>query len=187
MTFKFETVDMKTEIVNGLKNELPKFGFNRVKILKADPLTDAEIPCIGVNRISDDENNQSIADGQGTFYDKSSKEWKEFYGTFFQESMEIRVWHLNADERDRLYIHTKAILFALRKELVKKGVINITLRSGRDEQDTTLQQASVPLYWATITMSYLNPLDVAFIETVEPISFVLPRNLVGGEEGGGQE
>lgn len=175
MSFQFEHVDVKQEIVNKLKIELPKFGFSRVKVLKADPQTATEIPCIGVNRVDDNETEQSIADSQGTYYDKSTKEYKKFFGTFFQESIECRVWHTNADERDKLYRHVKAILVALRNELVERGLLNLSLRSGRDEQDSSQAQAPMVLYWSTITMTYLNPMDIEFVEIVEPISAV-PTN-----------
>jgi hypothetical protein len=172
MSFTFQHVDVKSEIVNQLKRELPKFNFGNVKVIKADPLTQAEMPCIGINRVDDNESEQSLADAQGHFYDAEMKEYRTFYGTFFQESLEVRVWHTNADERDRLGLHTKAILFAIRPSLVEKGLLNITLRSGRDEQDSTMQQANTALYWTSITMSYLNPMDVTFVSTVEPISAV---------------
>lgn len=178
--FSFNHVDVKDTIVTKLKIELPKFGFSKVKVLKADPRTQAELPCIGVNRIDDNETEQSIADSQGTIYDKDTKEYRQIYGTFFQESSEVRIWHTNADERDRLYRHVKAILFALRRELVEQGIINVTLRSGRDEQDSTMAQASTVLYWSSITMSYLNPLDIQFVDIVEPITSITNN---GGEGG----
>jgi hypothetical protein len=64
----------------------------------------------------------------------------------------------------------KAILFAFRIPLVEKGLLNVSLRGGRDEQDTTMQHAPTPIYWSTITMTYLNPLNVEIVEIVEPIS-----------------
>lgn len=166
MNFTYETVDVKQELVNRLKQELPNFGYVgnlTIKVLKADPQSHTEFPCIGINRIDDSESNQSIADSQGTVFNPDTNELQTITGTFFSESMEIRVWHTNADERDKLYQTVKAILFAIRPDLIQKGLLSITLRSGRDEQDSTMQQAPVVIYWTTITMSYLNPLDVAVL------------------------
>lgn len=170
--FTFEHVDVKTKIVTELRNQLPKYEFQNVKVIKADPQSATEIPCIGVNRVDDNEAEQSIADASGNAYDPSTKTYRQFFGTFFQESIEIRVWHTNADERDKLYRVVKASLVALRLKLVEDGLLNLTLRSGRDEQDSSMAQAPMVLYWSTITMSYLNPMDVTFTDEVEPISAI---------------
>jgi len=172
MAFTFETVDVKQELVTRLKAGLASLGYTGVNILKADPQNPAEIPCIGINRADDSESSQSIADGQGSLYNAATKVNTVFYGTFFAETQEIRIWHTNSDEREKLYLVTKALLFGMRSELAQKGLINFSLRSGRDEQDTTMAQAPMPLYWASITMNYLNPLDVSFTEDIEPISAI---------------
>lgn len=166
MNFSFETVDVKQELVLALRRELPNFGYQgnlAVKVLKADPQSPSELPCIGINRIDDSESGQSLADSQGTVFNPDTNELQTISGTFFSESVEVRIWHTNADERDKLYRITKAILFAIRPDLVEKGLLNLTLRSGRDEQDSTMAQAPMVLYWSTITMSYLNPLDVSVL------------------------
>jgi hypothetical protein len=173
MGFTFSTVDVKDKLVIALKAGLADFGYTgaqTIRVLKADPQAPTELPCIGINRTDDSESDQSIADGEGTAYNPDTMELDTFFGTFFQESMEIRVWHTNADERDKLYLTTKAILFAVREELASKGLLNMTLRGGRDEQDSTMAQAPMVLYWSTITMSYLNPLDVSFRSIVDIIT-----------------
>lgn len=175
MEFTFATVDVKAELVTILKAELPKKGFKDVKVVKGDPATHAELPCVGINRIDDSETNQSLADASGTAYDKDTQTYTTFQGTFFSEAMELRVWHTNADSRSTLYVALKAILFAFRRELVGKGLLQVELRSGRDEQDTTMKEAPLPIYWSTITMTYLNPLDVEITETVAPISAVIDQ------------
>lgn len=172
MSYTFETVDVKTEIYTMLHNELPKFGFRDVKVIKADPQTAVEIPCVGINRIDDSEATDTIADAVDVRYDSETQKYYQVYGSYFQESLEIRVWHTNADERDKLYRHVKAILFASRLPLVEKGLINLKLRSGKDEQDSSMQQAPTVLYWAPITMSYQNPLNVIFEEIVQPITAI---------------
>jgi hypothetical protein len=169
----FEYVDVKDEIQKKLKKLLQAYSFGSVKVLKADPQTPAEVPCIGINRIDDNEDSQSIADAQGTTYDKVTQVYRTIQGTFFSEAIEVRIWHTNADERDKLYHTVKALLFAIRPDFIEKGLLNISLRGGRDEQDSSMAQAPMVLYWATLTMTYLNPLDVNIIEIIEPITSIL--------------
>lgn len=170
--FTFEHVDVKEEMVQVLKKQLPGFGFPSVKVLKSDPQTQAEVPCIGINRVDDSETEQSLADAAGVHYDQATQTYYQVFGTYFSESVEVRIWHTNADERDKLYRHVKAMLVALRQPLVEKGLLNITLRSGRDEQDSSMAQAPMVLYWSAITMSYLNPMDVTFTEVVPAITAI---------------
>lgn len=170
--FTFEHVDVKQELLDALKEKLPGFGFGNVKVLKSDPQSSSELPCIGINRVDDNETESSIADAVDVRYDKDTETYYQVFGTYFSESVEVRVWHTNADERDKLYRHVKAILVALRLPLVEKGLLNITLRTGRDEQDSSMAQAPTVLYWSAITMSYLNPLDVTFAEVVPAITAV---------------
>lgn len=172
MTIKYTYADVKDILVTLLKKELPKYNFSDVKVIKADPQSPAEIPCIGINRIDDNESDGSISDSRQTLYDPATEELKTFYGTFFQEAMEVRIWHTNADMREKLYLHTKVILFAARTELVEKGILNVLLRSGRDEQDTTQAQAPMAIYWSSITLSYLNPMDVELESSVAPITSI---------------
>lgn len=181
MSFTFETVDVKQELVQRIKAELANFGYtgsNTVRVLKADPQSPSELPCIGINRIDDSESAQSITDSEGTAYNPDTAQLETFYGTFFSESLEVRVWHTNADERDRLYQTVKAILFATRTSLVAQGLLNINLRGGRDEQDSSMAQAPMILYWSTITMSYLNPLNVSFIGNVDIIQSITDNGVL---------
>jgi hypothetical protein len=171
-SFAFDTIDVKNELYITLNKALATMGYTAVKVIKADPQTPAEIPCIGINRIDDSESNQSIDDSEVKEYNTASKELTTSYGTFFSEAMEIRIWHTNADEREKLYLAVKAILFAARDELCEKGLMNIVLRSGRDEQDTSMTLAPMALYWTTITMSYLNPLNIEFVDTVDAITSI---------------
>jgi hypothetical protein len=170
--YEFKMVDVKTEVVSKLKRELPKFNYATVKVVRADPQTASEIPCIGINRVDDSESESSIGNFDDTSMDNSLNIVYTNFGTFFRESLEVRIWHTNADERDKLYVTTKAILFALRLELTEAGLLNIELRSGRDEQDTSMQHAPMAIYWASITMSYLNPLDVTVKQNATVITGV---------------
>lgn len=179
--FTFEYVDVKQALVDALKDQLPKMGYPTVKVIKSDPATASEIPCIGINRVDDSEDQQSIANAEGNYYDKDTQTYYETFGSYFSESMELRIWHTNADERDNLYAAMKAILLAQRLPLVQQGLLNISLRGGRDEQEVSGDQAPIAIYWSTITMSFLNPLDVTFTQTASAITAVpVTSNLQGG-------
>lgn len=170
ITFETASLDAKLLVFEALQTELAAKGFPNVRVLKSDPAAQSEIPCVGINRASDDETNQSIRDALGEEYSVDSKIHRTQQGTYFSEALEIRVWHTNAGERDRLYQFVKAVLFAYRLTWVEAGLLNLSLRAGRDEQDSSTTNAAVPLYWAAITMTYLNPLNVDLLTTVEPIS-----------------
>lgn len=170
MNFNFATLDVKAEVTEAFKVELPKFGFKNVKVLKSDPQSPSELPCVGVNRANDDEANMSIADSHGNEYDTGTQTYTTQQGTFFSEAVEIRVWHTNADERDKLYRTVKGILFAYRLNWVEKGLLNVSLRGGRDEQDSSMTNAPTVMYWSVITMVYLNPLNVDITETIAAIT-----------------
>lgn len=168
MSYTFASVDVKQLVVAALKSDLPINNLPSVRVLKADPQGPSELPCIGVVRASDDEVSMTMADYADTAYDAPSQTVTTTQGTFFSESLELRVWHTNADERDNLYQVVKAILFANRLSFVQQGLLNVTLRAGRDEQDSSMSQAPTILYWGVITMSYLNPLNVD-IQTTAPM------------------
>jgi hypothetical protein len=178
--FTFDHVDVKEALTSALKDQLPKMGYPTVKVIKADPTTASEIPCIGINRVDDSESETSIANGEGNYYDADTQTYYEVYGTYFSESMELRIWHTNADERDKLYKAMKAILLAQRQSLVQQGLLNITLRGGKDEQEVSGEQAPIAIYWSTITMSFLNPLDVYFTKVAQPISAVPVNGVLQG-------
>lgn len=173
LNFDYSHVDVKTELVTILKAELQNKGLPTVKVLRSDPKSPAEMPCIGINRVDDTETSQSMGDVTGNDFDAVTSTYTNQFGTFFSEAVEIRIWHTNADERDKLYRLMKAIVFAYRMTLVEKGLLNITMRGGRDEQDNTMQHAPDVIYWSTITMSYLNPLDINVRETVSAITDIL--------------
>lgn len=164
----YEYVDVKDKVVEWLRANI------NIRVTKGDPREHVEIPCIGVNRVGDDETSQVLGDDLETV--QIEEKYVHFRGTFFHESLEARIWHFNADERDKLFTQLKAQLFALRDELVALGVINITLRGGRDEQDNTFPPQ--PLYWATITMSYLNPLSVQTDDVLTEIDNINVRTVI---------
>lgn len=179
MPLIYTYVDVKEELVQALRIALAEEGYESIRVLKSDPREAAEIPCICVNRTNADETSQVLADEVDERFDEATQTWYDYKGTFFNETMEIRVWHSNADERDKLYVLTKAVLFNMRTNLVEKGLRNVKLQGGRDEQDNTFPPHV--LYWSSINMNYLNPLEVE-VEVGAPITAVdVISTLEGGD------
>jgi hypothetical protein len=171
--FTYQYVDVKEESAVIFKDQLPKGGFVDVKVLKSDPFQKAELPCLAITREGDNEECNVIGDQiQAPSYNSTTMEYTVVKGTFFQEHMEYRIWHTNADERDRLYNYVKAVLLYMRERLTEKGILNIVFEGGQDEQDNTMTFASIPIYWGTITMTYLNPLNVQETSIIPPITTI---------------
>ncbi|MEC0169912.1 hypothetical protein [Paenibacillus graminis] len=168
----FNSVDVKERLLQFLKAGFQQAGV-RMNVLKSDPQTAAELPCIGINRIADGEAVHSLGDYAGSDFDKDSLEYSEVYSAYYQESMEVRIWHTNADERERVYRLLKALLMVFRPVIVEQGVRSFTVEGGKDESDFTGQVAPFPVYWASVVISYLNPLDVQVGEMAEIITNII--------------
>ncbi|WP_025684572.1 hypothetical protein [Paenibacillus maysiensis] len=166
---EFSSVDVKEELLQFLKKGF-KDSAVRMNVFKADPQTETELPCVGINRVSDSEAAHILGDFGGEDFDRESLEFSEIHSTHFQESMEVRIWHTNADERERAYRILKALLMLFRPVAVQKGILNFSMEAGKDESDFTGQVAPFPVYWASIVITYLNPLDVQTTEHVDAIS-----------------
>lgn len=159
MPINYKYIDVKDELVRYIDSKIKEEGIANIRVLKSDPREASEIPCICVNRVNDDEANEVLGEDYGFNYDEDLEMDVEVTGTYFSETLEIRGWFQNAIDRDKIFILTKAILFNARLYLQGLGLVNITLRGGRDEQDNTFPPH--PLYWFTITINYLNPLEVS--------------------------
>jgi hypothetical protein len=148
-------------------------GSSMVRVFTSDPLDHAYIPGIGINKVGLTEDASSSGLGlvsQQPTYNFDTKAYTEYKGAFMQEAIEVRVFHHNSDERDKLAILVLAVLFAIREQLVLQGLRDITLAGGRDEQDNTLMNQ--PLFMHSITMHYLNPLDVQVTTTVDDVESI---------------
>ncbi|WP_308722499.1 hypothetical protein [Paenibacillus polysaccharolyticus] len=166
---EFNSVDVKEELLQFLKKGF-KENAVRMNVFKSDPQTETELPCVGINRVSDSEAAHILGDFGGDDFDRDALQYSEIHSTHFQESMEVRIWHTNADERERAYRVMKALLMLFRPVAVSKGLLSFGMEAGKDESDFTGQVAPFPVYWASIIISYLNPLDVQVTERVEAIS-----------------
>lgn len=132
-------VDAKTAVQDALR-----LGFDtyraygvidyKVDITKGDPLKPANIPAISVNRVSDGEINRAMGDFFAEERDPEMDATIKKLGTDFRETIEIRIWTTNSDQRDLLYGLSKAILFEYRHYLaLKYGLVNQNIVGGRDE------------------------------------------------------
>lgn len=163
VTTTYTYVDTKELIVTQLKVALLNQGtdalYENIRVMKSDPKDMAEMPCIGVNLVNGDEDGQGISDTIAeTVYDQTTGLTTEYKGTYFKETIEVRVWHPNPAERDKLRIFVKQVLFGMRRDvLVPAGLLNISQRGGRDEQDNNY--APKVIYWHAENLDYWNPLE----------------------------
>lgn len=118
----------------------------RLKVLRSDPLVHNEIPTIGINKIQDTEAEQYIGELDNEFQDDMGK-WHRQEGSMWTESVELRVWSHNADERDYIGHILKYILFELRPILADLGVINQSITGGQDESDPASYDR--PMFWVS--------------------------------------
>ncbi|CAJ1315917.1 hypothetical protein [Paenibacillus nuruki] len=166
---EFNSVDVKEELLQFLKRS---FTTAKVKIgiVKSDPQNHGDIPCIGINRVADSQSMHTLGDFGGSEFNEEEFQYTEIYSTYFQESMEVRIWHTNADEREKVYRLLKALLMVFSKYIVGLGVRSFTMEGGKDESDFSSQIVPFPVYWASIIISYANPLDVDITEHVQAIT-----------------
>lgn len=162
----YNYLDVKGLVVERLKTILADAGYTEkaeIRVLKSDPHDPADIPCVGVNLANADEDGNTLSDESGAEFDPTlfngAGGYKHFRGAFFRETLEIRLWHKNADERDKIRVLLMAQLFGLKKELTSLGLRTIKISGGRDEQDNAQLQPH-PIYFAPFTLNYLNPVEV---------------------------
>jgi hypothetical protein len=143
----------------------------KVKVIKSDPTGPADLPSICINRTSDREINQSLGDSFGQDRDPDNQRVLQYWGTNFKETLEIRIWTQNSDQRDLLYAITKAILFEYRPYLaLKYGVVNQNITGGRDEA-SHVQQKGQTLYWGVIMFEAENSIQrTEYVDMVTDVS-----------------
>jgi hypothetical protein len=153
--------DLKHELVRIYQRE---FALRNIQmtVLSSDPRVHAEIPCLAINRTNDSEDNQ----GFNNFYeekfntvDADNVSDDILYSGLMTETCEIRMWTENAQMRDDYYFTIKEIALLAKQELILKGLGNMRITGGRDEQDFKTFEPYF-IYWATINFVALNPLDV---------------------------
>lgn len=138
-----------------------------VRVFKSDPLEEADIPCVGINVASADQDAGGIGlTSQPPTYDAVTGARTDYKGLYMRETIELRVFHTNPDERDKLRIFCLSALFAAIDGLQAQGLREMRVSGGRDEQDVEI--ISKPLFMHTLTLSYLNPLTVTVTTAVAP-------------------
>jgi hypothetical protein len=152
-----------------------KYGLNKIKVVGSDPRQGGDIPCIGVNIANKAMQGDSITQSGESRYDDDPtsptyQKWLITRSTFFEETLEIRLWHTNADERDRLGPIIDGILFASIPYLTELGFVNIQLGNGRDEADS--ERFAEPMYWYTLSMRFWNPLIVETVTADSTIELI---------------
>lgn len=173
-TYNYLYVDVKDELYQALFAEAKSSNKPQIRIFKSDPVDAASIPCLGINKtnLNEDGNSNGLGRVARTpTYNKTTKEYTTYSGAYMQESVEVRVFHTNPDERDKLGIFALAVMYAVRSYLEQRGLANITISGGRDEQDNNLLGDRV-LYMHTLSMHYINPLDVMVTSVVEDIESI---------------
>jgi hypothetical protein len=171
-------VDMKTAIQEVIKlglRDYKKLGVIDwdVRVVKADPQGPAELPAIAISRTSDSETNQAIGDIFGYSGDPVSASLTRKHGTDFRETIELRIWTTNSDQRDLLYSMVKRILFDFRHFLtLKYGLVNQAIIGGRDEANH-LQYESHFCYWGVVMFQAENAMQRNSL--VSPLSRIVPE------------
>ena len=157
-------VDMKTAVQDAIRLGLKEYVNSevmdwKVKVLKADPQGPSQIPSITISRTSDTEVNQSLGDLFGEDHDSEVDMVVKKFGTDFRETLELRIWTANSDQRDLLYSLVKAILFNYRHFLaLKYGLVNQQIIGGRDEANH-IQYESHFMYWGVIIFQAENAIQ----------------------------
>ena len=160
--------DLKHELVRIIKREMIAQGV-QVKVITTDPRDIKELPCIALNRVTDNESQMGFNNLYDEEYDPATEQSNPFYSGLMTENIEIRIWTENSDERDSLSFLSKGILILAKQELIKKGLGNMQLNGGRDEQDFKTFDPYF-IYWYVINFTALNPMDVRPTPTtVKPI------------------
>jgi len=154
-----------------------------LKVMTADPKTEMELPCIGVNRSYDSEDDESFANFFENEIDPATMGNVVVSSALFTATCELRVWSLNADERDSMYEDLKEILVLIKPQLAALGFGSIKIKGGRDENDFRTY-SPLMMYWGAINVSALSPMDAwnaAPDTTATPIQS-LPTTINGESE-----
>lgn len=161
---KIVTSESKRLIVSLLRDGMTAHGYgeDKIRVVGSDPLTESMIPCVGVNRTNDSLQGDAVGQSEVSWFDEEISKWIVQQSVYYEESLEIRVHHKNADERDRIGHLVKGILTASIPYLSSlnggPGFTNIKVGNGRDEQENNTPFG--PLFWATISLYFWNPLEV---------------------------
>jgi len=162
-------VDSKKEIRAAVKSLLLYAGFNEFakNVLPAFPSSMAQIPCVSVLGTNFSETGMGLGDMADTLFDDEEDEITEPEGTGYDETFDVRVWTLNADERDQVGKMLRGGTTIIRNALTEKGLSNIKFSGGNDSFD--YQNYGAPIHWYISVISMFNPV-ICGADAVEKIT-----------------
>lgn len=148
-------LDFKIRTVELIRQAFAARGIT-LGVKTADPRTEADLPCIAVNRIYSSEDDI----GFDNTYDVETTEAGTLYrkSGLFSEVLEVRGWTQNADLRDSYTVLLKEILILIKHQLAKEGFGRLIIKGGRDEND---YKTYAPLFinWVVFNFAALAPFD----------------------------
>lgn len=158
-------------------------------VLPAYPMKPELLPCISVTYTSD----TLAGKVQGLEYGREATEGgevKEYKGTLFRTTVEVRYFAENGQLRDAARPYLRAGLFAALEPLDKLGMQLPQITGGADEQEFS-QQAPQELYMVAYQLSLDAPLMATNVyyekaEAVDVGIFAEPVGLHQGDEEGTQ-
>jgi len=153
-------LDLKKELVRIFARELIARKI-QIKVITADPRTHGELPCLAINRVNDDEGQIGFNNIYEQEFNEATEEESPAYLALMTETIELRLWTENANQRDDIYFIMKEIAILAKQELIKKGqgLGNMRITGGRDEQDFKTFEPYF-IYWSVLNFIALNPLEV---------------------------
>ena len=172
--YGFDFLDAKGAIIKLLEDgftELvtPNAQYSKVNVFRRDPIipigggdANKELPCVGVNRIADAENDQFIGemlDGEDEVFENQDGELESVNNTkgrIFYEIFELRVWAFSAQLRDEIYNKMKRIVLLGKKEYLEdNGAFLVRFVNGVDEADHNFLP-NIPMFWGTMQIAVMN-------------------------------
>lgn len=153
-------LDVKKELVRIFKREFTARNVN-MQVLTSDPRTHEEIPSLCINRINGDEGQMgfnNLLTEEITGVGANATDTMVYTG-LITETIEIRLWTENANERDDMMYLMQEIALLAKQELIKKNLGNMRITGIRDEQDFKTFEPYF-IYWGVMNFIALNQLDV---------------------------
>ena len=154
----------------------------QMQVLTSDPRVEREIPCLAINRLSDSEDIVTMANLEDVEF--ADGEENNVYSALMSETIELRLWTQNANERDSLYTTIKEIAILAKVELGTMGCGNMRITAGRDENDFN-NFSPLFIYWATINFVAMNQMFVRPLtsDDVGTINEIIVKETVDSSSG----
>jgi hypothetical protein len=169
---------LASDVVNNILVRGDNSFLNDIKVIRADPNPHMDVPCIAINKINDSETEPFLGDQDGEYVDELNKTHQQDI-SMWTESIELRIWTHNGDERDYLVPILKYILFEIRGILAQLGVINQTISGGQDEFDPMSYTPKI-MYWG----SYIYTGTLALLSSSPATDPIEGIQLVGMDKDG---